>query len=329
MRANQATYPVKTMCRVLEVSRSGFYAWRKRGPSARSKANAALLETIKEVHTESDETYGSPRIQAELEERGPQAGLNRVARVMREAEIQGVSPRKWKRTTLRGEEARPVPDLVDRDFTATGPNQLWVADITYVSTWAGFLFLAIVLDVWSRRIVGWAMATHLRTELVQDALDMALEQRRPRGVIHHSDHGCQYTSLAFGRRCELMDVRPSLGSVGDCYDNAMAESFFGTLECELLDRYSFRTPAEARPALFRYIEGWYNPRRRHSSLDYLSPVNFEKKHWPESVGIAGLAEFPAVAEDILAGLGSTPLQAAEALLTPRKEEEGIRLIQPQ
>jgi putative transposase len=230
VRANQATYPVKTMCRVLEVSRSGFYAWLKREPSARSKANAALLETIKEVHKESDETYGAPRMHAELEERGPQASLNRVARVMREAEIRGVSPRKWKRTTLRGKEARPVPDLVDRDFTATGPNQLWVADITYISTWAGFLFLAIVLDVWSRRVVGWAMATHLRTDLVLEALDMALEQRRPRGVIHHSDQGCQYTSLAFGRRCELMGVRPSMGSVGDAYDNAMAESFFGTLE---------------------------------------------------------------------------------------------------
>ena len=184
-------YPVKTMCRVLEVSRSGFYAWRKREPSARSTANAALLEVIEEIHDESGGTYGAPRVHAELAERGPQASLNRVARVMREAEIQGVSPRKWTRTTLRSPKGRPAPDLVDRDFTATGPNQLWVADITYVPTWAGFLFLAIVLDVWSRRNVGWAMATHLRTELVLDALDMALEQRRPWGVIHHSDQGCQ------------------------------------------------------------------------------------------------------------------------------------------
>jgi hypothetical protein len=191
VKANQAIYRVKTMCRVLEVSRSGFYAWRKRESSARSRANATLLEAIQEIHAESDKTYGAPRIHAELEDRGPQASLNRVARVMREAEIQGVSPRKWKRTTLRAKRARPAPDLVDRDFTATGPNQLWVADITYVSTWAGFLFLAIVLDVWSRRIVGWAMATHLRTELVLEALDMALEQRRPWGVIHHSDQGCQ------------------------------------------------------------------------------------------------------------------------------------------
>ena len=310
MRANQATYPVKTMCRVLEVSRSGFYAWLKREPSARSKANAALLETIKEVHKESDETYGAPRMHAELEERGPQASLNRVARVMREAEIRGVSPRKWKRTTLQGKDARPVPDLVDRDFTATGPDQLWVVDITYVSTWAGFLFLAIVLDVWSRRIVGWAMATHLRTELVLEALDMALEQRRPRGVIHHSDQGCQYTSLAFGRRCDLMGVRPSMGSVGDAYDNAMAESFFGTLECELLDRYSFRTPPEARRALFRYIEGWYNPRRRHSSLGYLSPANFEARNWPVDLMTPAPAELRAGPEGLSAGLGFTPLQSS-------------------
>ena len=159
-----AVYRVATMCRVLEVSRSGYYAWLKREPSARDQANAALLKVIKDIHQESDETYGAPRIHAELEDRGPQASLNRVARVMREAEIQGVSPRKWTHTTLRANRARPAPDLVDRDFTATGPDELWVADITYIPTWAGFLFLAIVLDVWSRRVVGWAMATHMRTE---------------------------------------------------------------------------------------------------------------------------------------------------------------------
>jgi len=326
---NQATYPVKTMCRVLEVARSGYYAWLKRELSARAHANAALLEAIEEIHEESDKTYGAPRIHAELKDRGPQASLNRVARVMKEAEIQGVSPRKWKRTTLRAKGVRPVPDLVDRDFTATGPDQLWVADITYISTWAGFLFLAVVLDVWSRRIVGWAMATHLRTELVLDALDMALARRRPQGVIHHSDQGCQYTSLAFGRRCDLMGVRPSMGSVGDAYDNAMAESFFGTLECELLDRYLFRTPAEARQAVFRYIEGWYNPRRRHSSLGYLSPAKFEAKYGPGSFNAPGLPKLPAVGKALSDGPDSTPLQAAEALLTQPMEGEEIRLIQPQ
>jgi len=283
VKAHQACYRVATMCRVLDVSRSGYYAWLKREPSARTKANAELLGAIREIHAESDGTYGSPRVHVELAERpqGPKAGLNRVARVMRWAGLRGVSPRKWARTTVRDEKARPAPDLVHRDFTATGPDQLWVADITYVPTWAGFLYLAVVLDVWSRRIVGWAMATHLRTELVLEALDMALVQRRPKDVIHHSDQGSQYTSLAFGRRCKLMGIRSSMGSVGDAYDNAMCESFFGTLESELLDRYTFRSPVEARMAAFRYIEGWYNPKRRHSSLGYQSPANFEAKNRPE------------------------------------------------
>ena len=276
MKAHRAVYPIATQCRVLGVSTSGYYAWLKRGPSERSKANAALLEEIKEIHAESDGTYGAPRIHADLEAEEDGASLNRVARVMRAAGIEGVSRRRKTKTTVRGEDARPAPDLVDRDFTATGPDQLWVADITYIPTWAGFLHLAVVLDVWSRRIVGWAMATHLRTELVLDALNMALWQRRPEAVIHHSDQGSQYTSLTFGRRCDHMGVRPSMGSVGDCYDNAMAEAFFATLECELIDRRTFRTQAEARMAVFRFIEGWYNPHRRHSALGYESPVNFEK-----------------------------------------------------
>ena len=330
MKANQAKYPVATMCRVLDVSRSGYYDWLNREPSARSKANAILLQAIKEAHATSDGTYGSPRVHAEVEESGPAASLNRVARVMREAGIQGVSPRKWMRTTLRSGKGRAGPDLVKRDFTAKGPNQLWVADITYVPTWGGFLYLAIVLDVWSRRIVGWSMAGHLRTGLVLEALDMALERRRPKGVIHHSDHGCQYTSLAFGHRCELMGVQPSLGSVGDAYDNAMAESFFGTLECELLDRRTFRTRSEGRSGLFDYIEGWYNPRRRHSSLGYLSPMTFERTNWPEGpVKTLELADFPVDPGHLRAGLGSTPLQAAKAFLTPGKEGGEISRIQPQ
>ena len=278
MSEHQALYPVRAMCRVLEVSPSGYYAWRKRAPSKRSKSNALLRKEIERFHKESDGTYGAPRIHAYLKSEKNGASLNRAARVMRAAKIQGVSPRKWATTTVRDEATRPAPDLVDRDFTATGPDQLWVADITYIPTWAGFLYLAVVLDVWSRRIVGWAMATHLRTELVLDALDMALWQRRPEAVIHHSDQGCQYTSLAFGGRCDKAGVRPSMGSVGDCYDNAMAESFFSTLECELLDRYRFKTQLEARTAVFRYIEGWYNPRRRHSALDYESPAHFERLH---------------------------------------------------
>ncbi len=290
-------YPVRTMCRVLDVSPSGYYAWRKRAPSDRLVANAALLEKIEEIHQASDETYGAPRIHADLAAAKHGASLNRVARVMRAAGIQGVSRRQGTKTTVRDEAARPAPDLVDRDFTATGPDQLWVADITYIPTWAGFVYLAVVLDVWSRRIVGWAMATHLRTELVLDGLNMALWQRRPEAVIHHSDQGSQYTSLAFGGRCKQAGVRPSMGSVGDCYDNAMCESFFATLECELLDRYQFKTRAEARMAVFGFIEGWYNPHRRHSALDYESPVNFEKNHERRtakreaSPGPAGTATF--------------------------------------
>src|SRR6266705_2137553 len=180
--------------------------------------------------------------------------------------------------SFRDETARLAPDLVDRQFTTAGPNQLWVADITYVPTWAGFLYLAVVLDAWSRRVIGWAMEAHLRTELVLAALDMAVAQRRPTDVIHHSDQGCQYTSVAFGKRCREAGVRPSMGSVGDAYDNAMCESFFATLECELLTRRRFASQAEARMAVFRFIEGWYNPHRRHSSIGYLSPIDYERVH---------------------------------------------------
>jgi putative transposase len=197
---------------------------------------------------------------------------------MRRAGLEGASRRKKTWTTKRDRDARPAPDLVERHFAAQGPDRLWVADITYIPTWAGFLYLAVVVDAWSRRIVGWAMATHLRTELVLDALNMALWQRRPKEVIHHSDQGCQYTSIAFGLRCQGAGVRPSMGSVADCYDNAMCESFFATLECELLDRRRFRTQAEVRMAVFDFIEGWYNPHRRHSSLDYASPIEYEKKN---------------------------------------------------
>jgi putative transposase len=196
---------------------------------------------------------------------------------MRAAGLEGISRRRRGRTTRRDRDARPAPDLVERNFSAGGPDELWVADITYVPTWAGFLYLAVVLDAFSRRVVGWSMANHLRTELVLEALNMAVWQRRPEAVIHHSDQGCQYTSIAFGLRCREAGVRPSMGSVGDAYDNALCESFFATLECELIDRRRFRSQAEARMAVFTFIEGWYNPRRRHSALDYLSPVDYERR----------------------------------------------------
>jgi putative transposase len=198
-----------------------------------------------EIHHRSHATYGAPRIHAELAAQGIHVGRKRVARLMAAAKICGASRRKWLTTTVRDRQARPAPDLVERNFMAPAPNRLWVADITYIPTWAGFLYLAVVLDAFSRKIVGWAMETSLRVELVLKALNMALQQRQPVGVIHHSDQGSQYTSLAFGQRCENAGVRPSMGSVGDCFDNAMCESFFATLECELLNRRSFKTPAEA------------------------------------------------------------------------------------
>ena len=221
------------------------------------------------------EVYGRPRIHAELQAEGERVGHKRVARLMKQAGIEGVSRRRSAKTTRRGEATRPAPDLVDRDFSASDADQLWVADITYVPTWTGFLYLAVVLDAWSRRVVGWSMAGHLRTELVLEALEMAIWQRRPERVIHHSDQGSQYTSIAFGARCREAGVRPSMGSVGDAYDNALCESFFATLECELLDRRRFRIRAEARLAVFEFIEGFYNRRRRHSALGYQSPVAFE------------------------------------------------------
>jgi putative transposase len=276
-------YAIATMCRLLEVSTSGYYAWRKRPSSARARADAGLSICIQAIHERSRATYGAPRIHAELAAAGIRIGRKRVARLMDAAGLRGVSRRKWITTTVRDRTARPAPDLVDRNFTAAGPNRLWVADITYVPTWAGFLYLAVVLDAFSRRVVGWAMATHLRTELVLAALNMALGQRRPTEVIHHSDQGTQYTSLAFGKRCEQAGVRPSMGSVGDCFDNAMCESFFATLECELLDRCRFKTQAEARMATFDFIEGWYNPHRRHSALDYHSPINYERIQPTESL----------------------------------------------
>jgi putative transposase len=276
MTANRAMFSISIMSRTLGVSRAGYYAWLDREPSVRSQADAELTDRIAAIHKASKETYGAPRIHAELIDEGMRIGRKRVERLMKAAGLAGVSRRKGTRTTFRDERVRPACDLVDRNFHADEPNQLWVADITYVPTWAGFLYLAVVLDAFSRRIVGWAMGHDLKAQLVLDALNMALSQRRPVGVIHHSDQGSQYTSVAFGLRCKEANVRPSMGSVGDAYDNAMCESFFATLECELLDRRKFRTKAEARMAVFQFIEGWYNPGRRHSALGYQSPINYER-----------------------------------------------------
>jgi putative transposase len=276
VRANQAKYPVRRMCRLLGVSPSGYYAWSRRSSSQRARADAELLKRIQAIYERSRGTYGAPRIQAELRACGELVSRKRVARLMREAGLRGASRRRAILTTIRDEKSRPAPDLVKRHFAADGRDRLWVADITYIPTGSGFLYLAVVVDAWSRRVVGWSMATHLRTELVLEALNMALGQRRPQEVIHHSDQGSQYTSIAFGQRCREASVRPSMGSVGDCFDNALCESFFATLECELLERRRFRTQIEARMAVFEFVEGWYNPHRRHSALGYLSPVEFER-----------------------------------------------------
>jgi putative transposase len=273
----KASYPVTRLCRALGVSPSGYWAWRRRAPSRRADANAQLQEQIVRIHAASRATYGAPRIHAELQSQGLRCGRKRVARLMRLAGVAGCHRRRF-RTTRRDPAQPSAPDLVQRTFVANAPNQVWVADLTYVPTRQGFLFLAVVLDACSRRIVGWSMAAHLRAELVVAALDMALQHRRPpAGVIHHSDHGSQYTAHAFQQRCRQAAIRSSMGSVGDCSDNAMAESFFATLECELLSRSSFPTHVEARSALFDFIEIFYNRQRRRSALGYLSPEGFERR----------------------------------------------------
>jgi putative transposase len=274
---HQASYPVVTMCKLLGVSSSGYYAWVKRRPSRRSETDAALITEIRSAHGASHGTYGAPRVHAELAAKGTYIGRKRVARLMMQAGLAGVSRRRFVTTTVK-DGGRQAPDLVERNFASEAPDLLWVADITYIPTWAGFLYLAVVLDAYSRRIVGWSMATTLATQLVLDALNMALLTRRPTGVIHHSDQGSQYTSIEFGHRCRDAGVRPSMGSVGDAYDNAMCESFFATLECELLARHRFKTHTEARNATFAFIEGFYNRRRRHSSIGYLSPIDYERRH---------------------------------------------------
>lgn len=276
MKANQADFPVRLMCRTLGLSSSGYYAWDGRAPSVRTCANEALLVTMRAIYAATKQSYGRPRMYAELRDDGMLVNHKRVGRLMKLDGLVGITRRRKWRTTKRDRDARPAPDLVQRNFVAAARDQLWVADITYIPTWSGFLYLSVVVDAWSRRVVGWSMETHLRTDLVVQALNMAVSQRRPSDVIHHSDQGSQYTSIAFGLRCKHANVRPSMGSVGDAYDNAMCESFFATLECELLDRTRFRNQAEARMAIFDFIEGWYNPRRRHSALGYKSPMNYEK-----------------------------------------------------
>ena len=275
--ATKAEHLIQIMCRVLEVSRSGFHAWTRREPSARAVADAALSGRIAAIHADSLKTYGAPRVHAELRLKdGVRIGRKRVERLMRNAGLAGQLKRRRGKTTIAVQGVRTAPDLVERDFNPTEPNRLWAADITYIRTWEGWLYLASVMDCYSRRIVGWALADHLRAELVVDALEMALARRRPDvGLVHHSDRGSQFTSLIFTRRCRSVGIDISMGSRGDCFDNAVLESFHASLKKDLIHRRSWPTQAQARTAVFGYIKSFYNRRRRHSTLGMLSPVEFE------------------------------------------------------
>jgi putative transposase len=275
--AKKAEHSIALMCRVLGVSRSGFHAWQARKPSGRALEDARLTVRIAEIHTQFRGVYGSPRIHAELVlADGERVGRKRVERLMRAAGISGLIRRRRGRTTIRVPGVRVCEDLVDRAFAADGPDRLWVADITYLRTWEGWLYLAAVQDVFSRRIVGWSMADHMRTELVLDALAMALEHRRPApGLVHHSDQGSQYVSLAFGQTARAAGIAQSMGSRGDCFDNAVAESFFATLKKELVNRRPWPTKAELRSEIFDYIETFYNRQRRHGTLGMRPPADFE------------------------------------------------------
>ncbi|MFE3177715.1 IS3 family transposase [Amycolatopsis sp. NPDC059090] len=271
---------VKRSCELLKVSRSAYYAHRADAGSRRGRDDAVLSRKIAEIHTLSAGTYGAPRIRAELAADGDRHGRKRIARLMRAQGLRGRTARRWRTTTIPDPGAGPAPDLVQRGFAPdTAVNRRWCGDITYIHTWEGWLYLATVIDISSRRVVGWATADNLRTDLIDQALRSAVAQRRPGpGVIFHSDRGCQYTSGQYARLARELDVRLSVGRKGECWDNAVAESFFATIKTELLDRQAWPTNALAHKAIFTYIEGWYNTRRRHSSLGYHSPATWATLH---------------------------------------------------
>jgi putative transposase len=276
--AEKTNFPVAVMCRVLGVSRTGFHNWERRVPSDRALTDAWLIDKIRRIHAQSRGVYGAPRIHAELRlEHDVRVGRKRVARLMKAAGISGVRPQKRFRTTVRIPGITPAGDLVERQFRPDRPNVLWVADITYLRTGEGWLYLAAVQDAYSRQIVGWSMTRHIRATLVVDALNMALARRRPQpGLIHHSDHGSQYVSLAFGRAARDAGIAVSMGSRGDAYDNAVAETFFATLKKELVNRRAWPSRLELQSAVFEYIEAFYNRRRRHSTLGMLSPIAYQQ-----------------------------------------------------
>ncbi len=278
IHAEKAIYPVTLLCRVLGVARSGYYAWTRRAVSARARADEGLIAQIAAVHGRSRRTDGAPRVHAALRASGVRCARKRVARLMREAGLVGCHRRRRARTTVADPTQAPAPNLVARDFTASAPNRLWIGDITYVATGEGWLYLAVLVDVYSRRVVGWAMADHLRAELATEALTMALQRRRPRaGLVHHTDRGCQYTAETYRALLAAHGVTVSMSRAGECLDNAMAESFFATLKAEVGDARPWPTRAAARQAIFEWLEVWYNRQRRHSALGYRSPVAWEEQ----------------------------------------------------
>lgn len=278
MKTQKEEFSIEHMSKVFGVSVSGYYAWSKRVPSLRERENEKLLLEIKAVYKESRKTYGSPRIHQELRQRGIFCGRNWVARLMRLNGIRARRRRKFPKTTQRAVGALAAPNLLNQNFKATAPNQVWVSDITYIDTAEGWLYLATVMDLFDRSIVGWAMGEHMESSLVEDAFKMAMARRSPQvGWIHHSDQGSQYTSRSFRELLATVGCRPSNSSVGNCYDNAAAESLFSTVKFECAYE-QFATRAQARQEIFEYIEVWYNRKRLHSSLGYLSPARFAQQN---------------------------------------------------
>jgi putative transposase len=279
IHAEKARLPTTRLCAALGVCRSGYYAWTSRPPSRRAVTDAKLIPVIRACHARSRATYGSPRILRDLRALDYRVARKRVARLMRQEGLSARPPRRYRATTDSGHTLPVAPNVVARHFHAAGPNRVWVSDMTYVWTWEGWLFLAAIVDIFSRRVVGWAIADHLRTELPLEALGMALGIRQPQeGLVHHSDRGCQYASALYRSELSARGIVCSMSRVGDCWDNAVAESFFATLKTELIYRRPWPTKQEARAAIHDYIGAFYNPHRRHSSIGYLSPMDYERQH---------------------------------------------------
>ena len=278
IQVEKAEFPLGALCKALKVSRSGYYAWASRATSQHDRDDVQLLVHVRDAHRQSRGTYGSTRVRRELVMgRGFQVGRRRIARLMRQNGLAGCHPRRF-RVTTDSTHAHPIaPNVVDRSFTATAPNQLWVTDITYVRTWEGWLYLAAIIDVFSRRVVGWAMANHMRTTLILDALGMALGERLPGvGLVHHSDRGSQYASRDYRKMLKARNIVCSMSRRGNCWDNAMAESFFATLKNDLIHRQPWPTRRQARSAIAEYLVCFYNSHRRHSALGYVSPMQYER-----------------------------------------------------